>query len=303
MKTIISILLSLATLFPAAARIVLCDDNCKVEFSATTENEPRFAVVSPAGMPTVEIIQQAPRLTTLEGKTIAIVGESFMTNIIHPEIARLITQHYPTAKVLTIEDVGMAGVYPAPGVTRRSKDEFQAKLKQYGVDAVITGNCGCGLCTQKECGSAIAAEYIGIPAVVIAAPTFVEQVYYTATNNGVAALRVAEYPGAFALHTSEELITNTRNSLWDRIVTALTTPITDEEVKRHNPDTGRGITDDVYYGTTEQICAHFQEMKWSDGLPFILPTYERVSRFMEHTDFAPEQTVAVLPIAHRNTTA
>ena len=58
MKTIISILLSLATLFPAAARIVLCDDNCKVEFSATTENEPRFAVVSPAGMPTVEIIQQ-----------------------------------------------------------------------------------------------------------------------------------------------------------------------------------------------------------------------------------------------------
>ena len=303
MKTIISILLSLATVFPAAARIVLCDDNCKVEFSTTTENEPRFAVVSPAGMPTVEIIQQAPRLTTLEGKTIAIVGESFMTNIIHPEIARLITQHYPTAKVLTIEDVGMAGVYPAPGVTRRSKDEFQAKLKQYGVDAVITGNCGCGLCTQKECGSAIAAEYIGIPAVVIAAPTFVEQVYYTATNNGVAALRVAEYPGAFALHTNEELITNTRNILWDRIVTALTTPITDEEVKRHNPDTGRGITDDVYYGTTEQICAHFQEMKWSDGLPFILPTYERVSRFMEHTDLAPEQTVAVLPIAHRNTTA
>ena len=303
MKTIISILLSLATVFPAAARIVLCDDNCKVEFSATTENEPRFAVVSPAGMPTVEIIQQAPRLTTLEGKTIAIVGESFMTNIIHPEIARLITQHYPTAKVLTIEDVGMAGVYPAPGVTRRSKDEFQAKLKQYGVDAVITGNCGCGLCTQKECGSAIAAEYIGIPAVVIAAPTFVEQVYYTATNNGVAALRVAEYPGTFALQTNEELITNTRNILWNRIVTALTTPITDEELKRHNPDTGRGITDDVYYGTTEQICAHFQEMKWSDDLPFILPTYERVSRFMEHTDLAPEQTVAVLPIAHRNTTA
>jgi hypothetical protein len=105
------------------------------------------------------------------------------------------------------------------------------------------------------------------------------------------------------LHTNEELITNTRNILWDRIVTALTTPITDEEVKRHNQDIGRGITDDVYYGTTEQICAHFQEMKWSDGLPFILPTYERVSRFMEHTDLAPEQTVAVLPIAHRNTTA
>lgn len=165
MKIIISILLTLATIFPVAARRVLCDDNCKVEFTTTTDNEPRFAVVSPVGMPTVEMISQAPRLSTLEGKTIAIVGESFMTNIIHPEIAQLIAGHYPTAKVITVEHVGMAGVYPAPGITRRSKDQFQAKLKEYGVDAVITGNCGCGLCTQKECGSAIAAEYIGIPAV------------------------------------------------------------------------------------------------------------------------------------------
>lgn len=46
--------------------------------------------------------------------------------------------------------VGIAGVYPAPGVRRRSKEEFQAKLKEYGVDAVITGNCGCGLCTQRS---------------------------------------------------------------------------------------------------------------------------------------------------------
>ncbi len=302
MKRLLLALLTLTATQSISARIVLCDDNCKTEFTDTTSTEPRFAVVSPVGMPTVEMIEQAPRLTTLEGKTIAIVGESFMTNIIHPEIARLIKQHYPTAKVVTVEQVGMAGVYPAPGITRRSKELFQAKLKEYGVDAVITGNCGCGLCTQKECGAAIAAEYIGIPAVAIAAPTFVEQVYYTATNNGIAAPRVAEYPGAFALHTTEELIENTRNILWDRIVTALTTQITIEELNRHKIDTSKGITDDVYYGTTEQITEHFREMKWSDHLPFILPTFERVSRFMEHTDLKPEQTVAVLPIAHRNTT-
>ncbi len=85
MKTVISIRLSLVTILPAAAaRRVLCDENCKVEFTSTVENEPRFAVVSPVGMPTVEKITQAPRLTTLDGKTIAIVGQSFMTDIIHP---------------------------------------------------------------------------------------------------------------------------------------------------------------------------------------------------------------------------
>lgn len=228
MKRVISILLSLVTILPAAARIVLCDENCKVEFTSAVENEPRFAVVSPVGMPTVEKITQAPRLTTLDGKTIAIVGESFMTEIIHPEIARLIAKHYPTAKVVTVQQVGMAGVYPAPGVRRRGKEEFQAKLKEYGVDAVITGNCGCGLYTQKECGSAIAA------------PTFIEQVYYTATNNGIAAPRVAEYPGAFVLHTTEELLTNTRDILWDRIISALTTPTTDAELNLHKADTSRG---------------------------------------------------------------
>ena len=171
MKRSLLIVLSTAISIAAMARQTLCDDNCKVEFTGSDTTEPRFAVVSPVGMPTVEKITQAPRLTTLDGKTIAIVGQSFMTEIIHPEIERLIAKHYPTAKVVTVQQVGMAGVYPAPGIQRRSKDEFQAKLKEYGVDAVITGNCGCGLCTQKECGSAIAAEYIGIPAVAIAAPT------------------------------------------------------------------------------------------------------------------------------------
>lgn len=150
--------------------------------------------------------------------------------------------------------VGIAGVYPAPGVRRRSKEEFQAKLKEYGVDAVITGNCGCGLCTQKECGAAIAAEYIGIPAVAIAAP------------------RVAEYPGAFALHTTEELIANTRNILWQRIVKALTDPITEQELNRHSVDASRGVTDDIFYGTTEQLEEALIKLPADQPLSAFLPT-------------------------------
>ena len=156
------------------------------------------------------MIEMAPRLTSLEGKTIAIVGGSFMARITHPELKRLILKDYPTARIVLLDEIGAAGVYPAPGVTRRSKEEFQQKLRSMGVNAVISGNCGCGLCTPKEVGSCIAAEYIGIPSVAIAAPTFTEQVFYTSTNNGLPAPRVAEYPGAFASHTTDELIKNTR---------------------------------------------------------------------------------------------
>ncbi len=299
---IISAILCSTASAQTASRIV-CDDTCKTEAGANVVKGDGFAVVSPVGRGTVQMIAMAPRLTTLEGKTIAIVGGSFMARVTHPEFKRLITKNYPTARVILLDEIGAAGVYPAPGVTRRSKDLFQEKLRSMRVDAVISGNCGCGLCTPKEVGSCIAAEYIGIPAVAIAAPTFTEQVFYTSTNNGVPAPRVAEYPGAFSSHTNDELIKNTREVLWPQIVKALTTPITAEELARSTKKNQGGLRDDIFFGTYQEVNDYFSEMNWSDGLPIVPPTFERVSEFLRYTDMAWDETVAVLPVAHRNTTA
>lgn len=269
---------------------------------AAAPAEPCFAVVSPVGRGTVEPIRQAPRLSTLDGKTIAVVGVSFMTNITHPEIKKLILEDYPKAKVILLDEIGFAGPFPAPGITRKSQEEFKEKLRSMHVDAVISGNGGCGLCTPKETGSALAAEYSGIPAVVIAGPGFADQARYTALNNGVAVLRVAEYPGAFATHTPEQLRQNTREVLWPQIVDALTTPISDEEFAKAVKAERGDIRDDVFYGTLGEIDAYYKDMNWSDGLPFVPPTFEKVSSFLRYTDLKWDETVAVLPIAHRNTT-
>lgn len=296
----------------ADAQRIVCDDACKIEFQTPADEAPasrpapgeaNYAVVSPVGRGTVDMIEMAPRLSTLDGKTIAVVGGSFMASITHPEIKRLILEHYPTARVILLDEIGSAGVYPAPGVTRRAKDEFQRRLREMNVDAVISGNCGCGLCTPKEVGSCIAAEYIGIPAVAIAAPGFVNEVYYTGINNGVPAPRVAEYPGAFAAHTREELIRNTREVLWPQIVKALTTPVSSAELQANARRDKGDIRDDVFYGTLREVNEHFTDMKWSDGLPIVPPTMERVEEFLKYTDVPWDETVAVLPVAHRNTTA
>lgn len=306
MKTILKLFISVAVLITTVTAQtpsrIICDENCKTESGTTVVKGDGFAVVSPVGRGTVQMIEMAPRLISLEGKTIALVGGSFMARITHPELKRLIEKSYPTARVLMFEEVGSAGVYPAPGVTRRSKDEFQEKLRLMRVDAVISGNCGCGLCTPKEVGSCIAAEYIGIPAVAVAGPTFTEQVFYTSTNNGVPAPRVAEYPGAFSSHTTDELIKNTREVLWPQIVKALTTPITAEELARSAKGNQGGLRDDIFYGTYQEVNDHFCEMNWSDGLPIVPPTFERVSEFLQFTDMKWDETVAILPVAHRNTT-
>lgn len=249
------------------------------------------------------MIRQAERLTTLDGKRIALVGGSFMAAITHAEIKRLIEQHYPTARVWLFDEVGAAGVYPAPGIERRSKTTFQQNLRDLRIDAVISGNCGCGLCTPKEVGSCIAAEYLGIPSVAIAAPGFVEQARYTARNNGVPTLRTAVYPGAFATHTTEELIRNTREVLWPALIEALTAPLVTTSALASNPlsDTS-GIRDDCFYGTLEEVNNYFCEQQWSDGLPIVPPTVERIEQFLRYTDLAWDDTVATLPVAHRRCT-
>ena len=295
------------------AQRIVCDDSCTLADASPIDvisNDPMlakddktgFAVVSPVGHSSVELIQQAPRLETMDGKTIAVVGVSFMTSITHPEIKRLILKNYPSAKVILLDEMGIAGPYPAPGVIRKAKEEFQAKLKELEVDAVISGNGGCGLCTPKETGSCIAAEYLGIPSVIIAGPGFIEQARNTALNNGVPVMRVAQYPGAFATHTADELVKNTREVLWPQIVDALTKPITEEELSAGISGNKGDVRDDVFYGTLDEVNEYFKEMKWSDGLPIIPPTYEKVQSFLKYTDMRWDETVANLPIAHRNTT-
>ena len=257
-----------------------CDESCVPDATGAV----KYNVVSPVGFSTVEPIKMASRLTTLDGKTIAIVGEDFMYNITHPELKRLIKKHYPTAKVIMYDELPIAGPYPAPGIRRQSTELFRQRLIDLKVDAVIAGNGGCGICTPKETGSCIVAERLGIPSVIVTAPGFDEEARYTARNNGVPVLRVAVYPGAFASHTEEQLIQNTRHITWPQIVDALTKPITQEEYTA--TEAVRGITDDVYHGTLDEIYAYFTSMGWSDGAPFYPPTYEKVMTYLEYTDHA-----------------
>ena len=295
---------------------IVCDESCREEYLKTQASasvsppskiespgrDAAYSVVSPVGLPSVEAIAQAPRLSTLEGKTIAVVGVSFMTGITHPEIKRLILENYPGAKVLLSDEIGYAGPYPAPGVRRAQKEDFEQKLRSMGVDAVISGNGGCGLCTPKETGSCIVAEYLGIPSVIIAGPLFADQARYTARSNGVRVLRVAEYPGAFASDSEETLLRNTREVLWPQIVEALTKPISPTELDGAD-SVGEGLRDDVFYGTLEEIDGYFRDRGWTDGLPIVPPTFGKVQEFMQYSPVEWDRTVAVLPPSHRNVTA
>ena len=277
-----------------------CDDSGACQLPGATSDTAKSAVLSPVGKNSIPKIKQAPRLSTLNGKTIAVVGGSFMASVTHPEIKRLILQHYPGAKVYVLNEIGSAGPWPGPGVIRRQKDEFVRNLKRLKVDAVITGNGGCGLCTPKEMGSCIAAEYEGLPSVMIAAPGFTEQAKRAASIAGIPVPRVAEYPGAFAAHTRDELLANTRKILWPQIVAALTRPFTPEELKAAEKSVPENGT--IYSGNLDEVNHYFSQNGWTDGLPVIPPTPARVNEFLKYTDLAPDEVIAAIPPSYRQAT-
>ncbi len=267
-----------------------------------------LSVVSPVPESAIAPMPSAPRLSTLEGKVIALVGGSFMANVTHPELKRLILAEHPSAKVYLLSEIGAAGPWPRPGVVRREKDEFQRKLKEFGIDAVISGNGGCGLCTPKETGSCIAAEALGIPSVMIAAPGFVNQAKRTAQAAGLERLGVAEYPGAFASHTREVLLENTRKVLWPQIKAALlgTAPLprTSPETRTVDPvgpgaEFGSGT---LPPGTADEIQRIFLDSGWTDGLPIVLPTETAVAAFLKFTDLPPDRSLGAIPPAQRDVT-
>ena len=259
--------------------------------------EATYTVLSPVPESAVEPITPATRLKSLDGKTIALVGGSFMANVTHPELKRLILSEYPKAKVYLLSEIGSAGPYPRPGVVRREKDEFQRKLKEFKIDAVISGNGGCGLCTPKETGSCIAAEVLGIPSVMIAAPGFVKQAKSAANSAGLAELRVAEYPGAFASHTREELLSNTRKTLWPQVKAGLM----EGARSRATVDAQERIPP-ALSGTLAEIQRIFLDSGWTDGLPVVPPTEQAVAEFLRFTDLPPDRSLGAIPPTQRDVT-
>ena len=277
-----------------------CDDSGVCQLPGTS-GEHELAVLSPVGSSSIKNIKQAPRLSTLKGKRIAIVGGSFMASVTHPELKRLILKDYPDVKIYVLKEIGSAGPWPGPGVIRQQKDEFIRKLKELRIDAVISGNGGCGLCTPKEMGSCIAAEHSGIPSVMIAAPGFSEQSGKVARVAGVAIPRIAIYPGAFSAHTREELLKNTRDVLYPQIIKALCTPFSDEETcNAQKSDTESQF---ACKGSLDEINLYFTQNGWTDGLPIIPPTEARVAEFLKYTDYAPDAVIAEIPPSYRKATA
>lgn len=103
--------------------------------------ESVYEVVSPLGEKGVTTLPPAPRLDTLNGKTIGeITNAGYRSDEVFPFIEELLKKEYPTIKIIPYTDMPRCDV-PDLSVDTREKtiEALISAIKEKGCDAVIGG--------------------------------------------------------------------------------------------------------------------------------------------------------------------
>ncbi len=105
---------------------------------------------------------------------------------------------------------------------------------------------------------------------------------------GYPKIRVAEYPGHISTHAEPARKKNYQESLLPQVRGFLTQSVPEEKaVQKKDP----GPREIVFRGTFEEVNSYFYEQMWSDGMPIVPPTIEKVEKFLKYAGRSPNDVI------------
>ena len=134
------------------------------------------------------------------------------------------------------------------------------------------------------------AERAGVPTASLVCEGFRGQAATTATGLGLPGLPTALVPGHVDVQSVEELRRNVAAVTVDAVIRNLT---------EAPPRAGAAVVepasaDIVFEGNLDEVNRFFYENDWSDGLPIVPPTPERVAEFLRFCEQPSETELGVL---------
>lgn len=126
---------------------------------------------------------------------------------------------------------------------------------------------------------------------VIAVSDFLTSCRATGKAAGLPNLRVAVYPGAIAVHPLEDVQKNIQEIVFPQIIKLLTEPVAQGAVSSKVAAQEPAI---VFQGSFEQVNEYYTQKQWSDGLPIVPPTADKVQTFLKFTEHSPNAVLGVL---------
>ena len=143
-------------------------------------------------------------------------------------------------------------------------------------------------------------ERCGIPSVSIISTGFLKQAAVIAKGLGLPDMAIAEFPGVPMTQSKEELREQVITLLLPRIIEGLSKPM--EVAALVAEATLPQPRDIVCSGTLDQINDYFHQQNWSDGMPVVPPTLDRIEKFLRFTERDPHEVIGVCPPANREAT-
>ena len=141
------------------------------------------------------------------------------------------------------------------------------------------------------------AEQSGIPSSSLCCEGFLGQARTTAEGLGYANLPLAKVPGHVDVQRPEELRAGVLGTTVEDLIRNLTEPVA---AVSHSPDPqAREL---VFSGSFDDINRFYIENGWSDGLPIVPPTLERIQAFLDCVDRDPEEVIGTLLPDNRQAT-
>lgn len=136
------------------------------------------------------------------------------------------------------------------------------------------------------------AENAGFPAVSLVCEGFLGQARNTALGVGLPGLSLAKVPGHPDVQTREELESNIVAVTVHEVLAGLESASTANAPAAEAAEPGE--RDVVFTGTLDEVQRYFYENLWSDGLPIVPPTRERIEAFLDFTDRPPDDPLGTL---------
>lgn len=245
---------------------------------------------------TAKLAGLSPRLPDLNGKTIGMFGD-FMDLAVHMlrAVEKELKKRYPDATFSYLQ-------YRTETVQIEKDESFRPMFDEWaeGVDCIFSFYGSVPSSSLYLGYNSAYMEKLGKPTVMLVVPRTYPAAVRGVKAMGVPSLRIVQYDvtvdkitGTSTVESVETAMASTIVELTDKLVEALTCPLTSEEKTPSEPD--QHYARDIYSGTHREISELFYENGWTNGSPIEIPTREAVDEMLTGTDLPPEHVVAYIP--------